>query len=216
MRKDIKKHCITDKLREMKNLVPYVLNGVLLVAVVVLFVLFATMRSSKQEEERVVASADQLPVAYVNMDTLLLNYTLYKNMSEELLREEERSRATINQKANQLQADAADFQKKLENNAFLSEARARSEQERLLKKQRELQELDQRLSEELVAKQTALNEKLNHVVDSVVAEYNKDKQYQLIISNAGHTPLLYADKAFDVTREVLERLNAGDTADKAE
>ncbi|MBP5259363.1 MAG: OmpH family outer membrane protein [Paludibacteraceae bacterium] len=194
----------------MKDIILYVINGILAVAVVVLFVLFATRQP--QQEERVVTAEGQLPVAYVNMDTLLLNYHLYNTMSEELLREEERSRATINQKANQLQADAADFQKKLENNAFLSEARARSEQERLLKKQRELQELDNRLSQELVAKQTALNEKLNHIVDSVVVEYNKEKQYQLIFSNAGHAPLLYADKAFDVTQEILERLNADSTA----
>ena len=202
---------MTDKLNEMKNIVLYCINGVLAVAVMVLFVLFFAGR--KGQEERVVPQGEQLPIAFVNMDTLLLNYDLYNSMSEELLREEERSRATINQKANQLQADAADFQKKLENNAFLSEARARSEQERLMKKQRELQELDNRLSQELVAKQTALNEKLNHIVDSVILEYNKEKQYQLIISNAGHTPLLYADKVFDVTKEVLDRLNAGSVAD---
>ena len=202
---------MTNNTKNMKNIVLYVVNGLLAVAVVVLFVLFATSRP--EQEERAVAPEGKLPVAFVNMDTLLLNYHLYNSMSEELLREEERSRATINQKANQLQADAADFQKKLENNAFLSEARARSEQERLLKKQRELQELDNRLSQELVAKQAALNEKLNHIVDSVVVEYNKEKQYQLIFSNAGHAPLLYADKAFDVTQEILERLNADSTPD---
>ena len=196
---------------KVKDIVLYVVNGLLAAAVVALFVLYAKSLPSEGGSRQ--AEEGMMPVAYVNMDSLLIHYDLYNTMRNELLNEEERSRATLNQKASQLQADAADFQKKLENNAFLSEARARSEQERLLKKQRELQELDNRLSQELVAKQAALTEKLNHVVDSVIAEYNKDKRYQLIISTAGHAPLLYADQTFDVTDEVLEYLNAGNEAE---
>lgn len=39
-------------------------------------------------------------------------------MSEELLQEEEKSKANVNQRANALQAEMAEFQKKWENQAF--------------------------------------------------------------------------------------------------
>ena len=38
-------------------------------------------------------------IAYVKMDSLLLKYNVYKQMSEELLQEEEKSRLNLNQKA---------------------------------------------------------------------------------------------------------------------
>ena len=85
----------------MKNLVLYIINGVLVVAVVVLFILFF-INKEENSKEQALTEGEVLPIAYVNIDTLLLNYDLYKSMSEELLQEEERSRASVNQKANAL------------------------------------------------------------------------------------------------------------------
>lgn len=190
----------------MKNLVLYIINGVLVIAVVVLFILFFINKEDNSKEQAL-TEGEVLPIAYVNIDTLLLNYDLYKSMSEELLQEEERSRASVNQKANALQAEMVDFQNKIENRAFLSEERARSEQERLVRKQRELQELDNKLAQDLVVKQKNMNDKLFKTLDSVVTVYNKDKKYHFIFSNTGSNNILYGNKAYNITNEILELLN---------
>jgi outer membrane protein len=190
----------------MKNLVLYIINGVLVVAVVVLFILFF-INKEENSKEQALTEGEVLPIAYVNIDTLLLNYDLYKSMSEELLQEEERSRASVNQKANALQAEMVDFQNKIENRAFLSEERARSEQERLVRKQRELQELDNKLAQDLVVKQKNMNDKLFKTLDSVVTVYNKDKKYHFIFSNTSSNNILYGNKAYNITNEILELLN---------
>ena len=39
-----------------------------------------------------------------------------------------------------------------------------------------------------------------------LANYNKDKKYALILSKAGDN-ILYADKAYDITNEVIAGLN---------
>lgn len=188
----------------MKTNVLYVVNALLVVAVVALFVLFFT-----QEKQQVapVTTSEGISIAYVRMDSLLLNYTVYKEMSEELLKQEESARATLNQKATDLQRDMEDFQKKLENRAFLSEERARSEQDRIVKKQRDLQELTAKMEQDLLIKQKQMNDRLALSIDSVVKEYNQEKGYAFILSTAGSDNILYGESALNITADILQQLN---------
>lgn len=188
----------------MKQTLLYVINALLVVAVLVLFML----QFSKKDKAIVVEGtnievADRLPIAYVALDSLLTNYYLYNEMSAELMQEGETARLNLNQKAKLLQDEMADFQKKVENRVFSSEQRARSEQERLMNKQQQLQELAGSMEQNLVIKQQRMNEELMQVVDSVVTDYNKDKAYHLILTGN----VLHADKAYNITDEVLEMLN---------
>ena len=105
----------------MKN-INYVINGVLAVAVVILYIM---QFSGKKESSvtRTFASAGDttalLPIAYVNVDSLLLNYNYSKDLNEIILKKQENSRANITQKARSLQGEMQDFQRKVENNAQL-------------------------------------------------------------------------------------------------
>jgi outer membrane protein len=188
----------------MKTSILYAINAVLVAAVIALFVLFF----NKKEQVTVPVSSDGISIAYVRMDSLLLNYTVYKTMSEELLKQEESARATLNQKAAELQRDMEDFQKKLENRAFLSEERARSEQERIVKKQQDLQQLNAKMEQDLLMKQKQMNDRLGLAIDSVITEYNKEKAYTYILSTAGSDNILYGNPACNVTGEILELLNS--------
>ena len=142
----------------MKN-INYVINGVLAVAVVILYIM---QFSGKKESSvtRTFASAGDttalLPIAYVNVDSLLLNYNYSKDLNEIILKKQENSRANITQKARSLQGEMQDFQRKVENNAFLTRERAEQEQQRLLNKQQELQNLDNQLAQELMQEQQSI------------------------------------------------------------
>ena len=80
-----------------------------------------------------------LPIAYVEVDSLLSNYNLAKDLNEQMLTRQENARATVNEKGRQLEKEVAEFERKVKNNAFLSQERFEQEQQRLLKKQQELQ-----------------------------------------------------------------------------
>lgn len=190
----------------MKQIVLYIANAVMLVAIVALFVLFFTQG---KDESAVPATEpnSELSVAYVRMDSLLINYEVYKAMSEELLKQEESARATLNQKATELQRDMEDFQMKIENRAFLTEERARSAQDKIVRKQRNLQELTAKMEQDLMTKQKEMNEKLAATVDSVINVYNQGKGYTFILSTAGSDNILYGDKALNITNDVLQLLN---------
>lgn len=193
----------------MKN-INYIINGVLAVAVVILFVM---QFSDKKETRNVrpVASGENLtgtlPVAYVNVDSLLENYNYAKDLNEIILKKSENSRASVNQKATSLRSEMQEFQRKIENNAFLTRERAEQEQQRLLQKQQELQELDTRLSQELMNEQQKLNEQLRDTVVAQLKVFNKDKGYQIIYSNTLGDNILLANDIYDITAEVLDYLN---------
>ena len=92
-----------------------------------------------------------MKIAYVEIDTLLTQYNFWNDLNEAMMKKEENIRATLNQKARELDGEAQEFQRKLQNNAFVSRERAEQEHARLTKKQQDLQELQNRLTNELAA-----------------------------------------------------------------
>jgi outer membrane protein len=194
----------------MKN-INYIFEGILAIAVIILFGMQWTgtegVRSAKNAFFADGDTAKLLPVAYVNLDSLLQNYNYYKDLNEIVMRKEENARANINQQASRLQAEVQDFERKVNNNAFLTRERAEQEQQRLIKKQQELQALDSRLSQELLAEHNRLNEQLR---DSLIAQlkvFNQGKNYQIIFSNIANDNLLLANDAYDITADLLIYLN---------
>ena len=193
----------------MKN-INYIINGVLALAVVILFVLQFTGKKESGVTKTFTAeesASGLLPIAYVNVDSLLLNYNYSKDLNEIIIKKQENSRASVNQKLRSLQTEMQDFQRKVENNAFLTRERAEQEQARLMKKQQELQDFDNRLAQELVSEQQRLNEQLRDTLVSQLRVYNKDKGYQVNLSNTMGDNILLAGDSYDITNEVIEYLN---------
>jgi outer membrane protein len=194
----------------MKNL-SLILNAVLAIAVIVLFVkVFSNNPKSPSEKsfyKNDSLNAGLLPIAYINVDSLLLNYQFAKEANESLIKKQEDSRLSINTKARQLQTEMGEFQRKLEANAFLSRERAEQEQSRLLKRQEDLRELDGQLSQQLMQVQQKMSEQLRDTINSFLKEYNKDQKYQLILSNTSSDNILYATEGLDITPEITDLLN---------
>lgn len=186
------------------------LTALLTVAVIVLFVLVLDKPKCALAEtcSAPVCDTASLPIAYINVDSLLLQYSFAVDANDALMRKQEDARLKINTQARRLQEEMADFQRKLENNAFLSRARAEQEQTRLLQKQEDLQALDARLTEELMIEQQNMSLQLRDTINNFLQEYNADKRYQLIISNTANDNLLYSDEAYNITGEVVELLNS--------
>src|SRR5665647_263006 len=194
----------------MKNL-SLIMNAILAIAVIVLFWLVLSNKSNETAKQIVSGknsvTVGKLPIAYVNIDSLLLNYQFAKDANESLIKKQEDSRLTVNTRARQLQAEMAEFQKKLENNAFLSRERAEQEQLRLQNKQKELQEMDGKLSQQLMQVQQKMSEELRDTINAFMKEYNKNNKYEMIISNTSSDNILYAAKGYDITKDVTKMLN---------
>ncbi|MDO5664042.1 MAG: OmpH family outer membrane protein [Bacteroidia bacterium] len=197
----------------MKNNNTYIISGVLAIAILILYILYFTSSTGKNGAKTgdlnamMNDSSITLPIAYVNVDSLLMNYNFAKDLNEALMRTEESSRASLNQKERQFNAAAQEFQRKVQNNAFLSQERYDQEQQRLMKMQQEYQQMAERLAQEFALEQQKLNIELSDTVKVSLVEYNKDKGYQIIYSNTGSDNILFADKKYDITQEVTDFLN---------
>ena len=149
-----------------------------------------------------------MPIAVVNVDSILSQYTFAKESNEKLIKKQEDSRVNINTKARQLQNEMVDFQRKLENNAFLSRERAEQESRRLQQKEADLQQLDRQLSQELVTEQQKLSTQLRDSINAAIKALNKDNKYHLVLStNSLNDNILYSAPEYDITDDVIEYLN---------
>jgi outer membrane protein len=198
----------------MKNYTNYLVSGVLALAVIILFILqFNSKSSSKDENGKNLSvllndSSISLPIAFVNVDSLLVNYNFAKDLNESLLRKEESTRATLNQRENQINSAAQEFERKLRNNAFLSQERAEQEQERIVKMNQEYQQLAERLSQEFLLEQQKLNIQMEDTIKVRIEEFNKTRNFEIIFSNISTSTLIYAKDKYDVTDEVVQFLNS--------
>ena len=123
------------------------------------------------------------------------------------MKKQEDARLKLNTKARSLQSEMADFQRKLENNAFLSRERAEKEQQRLVKKQQELQELEAKLTEDIMLENQKLNMQLADTLTNFLKEFNADGRYHVILSNNAKDNVLMATDTYNITNEVIDQLN---------
>ena len=152
---------------------------------------------------------NRLPIAYVNVDTIITEYSAAIEANDKLMARQESARADLNEKAKRFQADANEFNRKLENNAFLSRERAEQEAQRLQRKQSDLEALEQRLTNELLEEQQKLNLQLREDINAAIKEFNKDGRYHLIlVTSAMQETVLYAVEGYDISIEVLEVLES--------
>ncbi len=161
------------------------------------------------------SAASATKIAFVEVDSIMTQYKFCKDYSLILQKKGQNIQNTLAAKQQQLEAAAANFQQKLQQNAYTRE-QAQSIQMSLQKQNNDLQQLNQRLSGEFQAETERYNNALRDSIQHFLAVYNKDKKYGLILSKAGDN-ILYADKAHDITNEVVAGLNkAYKEAPKAE
>ena len=147
-----------------------------------------------------------MKIAYVEVDSLMTQYNFAKDYSVTLEKKGNNARNTLTQKSNQLQAAVNNFQQKINNNGFQSREQAASVQAAIERQQRDLGELQARLEGELANETQKFNVALRDSLNNFLRDYNKDKQYDMILSKAGDN-ILFANKRFDITQDVINGLN---------
>ena len=182
------------------NRINYLMNGLAALAFIVLFSQCAGKADNQVATTPASANAELsgMKIAYVEIDTL----------NEAMVKKSENVRMTLNQKMTALNKEKQEFQKKYESNAFLSPERAQQEYNRLAKMEQDLQELSNKLQNGLMEDNNANSLLFRDSINAFLKEYNKTRGYSLIFSNTGFDNLLYADSAYNITKEIVDGLNA--------
>ena len=198
------------------NKIQICIDVVLVAAIVALFVIFYGGKADTKPAAVTPVPAENggMPVAYINLDSILMGYTFALEAQDKLMTRQENARLELNQKARTLQNEMADFQRKLENNAFLSRERAESEQQRILKKQQDLENREAQLTQEILQENQELQAQLADTILSYLRQLNADGRYQMIFSNNAKDNILVSVDGYDITAEVVEALNSRYTPKK--
>lgn len=185
-----------------------IIQAILAVAIVVLFVLHFTSNSCSKTQDVVATSSDSSSIVFINTDSLLVHYEFAKVLNDELISREEKSRADFNETAKIFQQDLAEFQRKVQNNGFLSMERARDEEKRLGAKERELQALNSKLSNQLMMAQNSMNKQLRDSLTAYLNDVKAKVKFDIVLSNNMGDNILYGSPATNITDMVIKGMNA--------
>ncbi len=166
---------------------------------------------AKGEEEQTTESTQSeqtvgMKIAYVELDTLMSQYQLYKDYSEVLTRKGNNIQKTLAQKQRALESHAAAVQKKYESNGFTTRDEVERAQASIQKEQNDLAELADRLQNEFAMEQARINDEARDSIQSFLKRYNKTKKYDYVMVKAGDN-LLIANPKFNITNDIVKGLN---------
>ena len=197
------------------NKIQIIVSSVLGACVIALFVLVFVFRFGGKKAPELVQVDEVLPIAIVNTDSILKHYTLAVESTEQLMTSYENSTVKLDNQARAFQKeyetfqrDVMDFQRKVEANAFLSRERAESEQQRIVKKQQDLENREAQLTQEIMQENQQLQAQLADTILSYLKQMNAEGRYQMIFSNNAKDNILLATDGYDITAEVVAALNA--------
>ena len=186
----------------MKNAL-YIINGILLIAVGVLFYLFFTEKKNNAaiiKSTWVDTSKSPTRIAYFEWDSIE-NQKFYKEMQDELNRKkEEVDKQKI--KLGQI------YQQRLD--SYNKKTMSQVESEHATQDMRDLEQnlrsqadrLDQDLNDYVLRKKVEFNDKIRNFLK----EYNQNRRFSYIIANEPGF-IFYRDSAYNITGDVIAGLN---------
>ena len=188
----------------MKNL-SLILNGVLFVAIIVLYILhFSSNKDQTQESTTAVVAPLPVNIAYINSDTLLNNYEFSKIAAGELENKKDELQAEYENRARGLQSEIENFQRNAQN---MTIAQARAVEEDLTKKQQNLLRYQETLTQTLVQEEAKISNELYDKVADYLRDYGISNNYQLVLTYQKGSGVLYANDSLNITQQIVEGLN---------
>lgn len=159
-----------------------------------------------------VTVSDKAEIVYVNSDSLLSKYDYFKDMSTRLEDKGKRAQVDVSSKGQAFQREVAEYQKGA---ATLSADQRAATEQRLARKQQELQTYNQNASAQIQQEQATENAKLYDKIADFLKGYAKEKGYKLILTYSKANPtVLFGDESLNVTNAVVKILNDNYKKDK--
>ena len=197
----------------MKKL-PIILFAVLFLAVALLYFLHFTAKEGKKPiNESSPADLTAQGIAFVNIDTVIFKFDMFFDRREELMAKQKKAEAELNSKGNQYQKNAMDYQDKV-NKGLITRATAAEIEQGLVQQQQELVTLRDNLQSNLMEEEQVMNRQIMDYITTYLNEHKPEYNYQYILGKSFGSVVLYGDSALDITKKVLDAINAKYKAEK--
>lgn len=187
-----------------------VLNLLLLVAVGYLLMDKFSGNSARPEtpDEQIVTpnSGKGAHIVYVNVDTLLNNYELFKARQKSISEREQQEDARLRTRGKSLEREIMALQEKAAGGTMTPKD-LKLEEERLMRKQQEFLADQERITKQLMEESTRINDELQAEIVRVIRSLKTDKEYDFVLSYGIGSPVLAVNDKLDITAVVLRELN---------
>lgn len=190
----------------MKN----IQNVALVVLAVLVTVLFYFQFSGKSSSSAAAVKAEgagpALKVAYVDLDSIQANYEFYKTKTAEFEKKKEIADRQLNGSFQKIEAERAAFAQR---GNSITQAEYEAFQRDYTRKMQNLEQQKRVMEGQIQEEGLQILQDFKKRIDSFLVEYNKEKKYSYIFSDgSGVNVLFYKDSTYNITKEVVDGLNA--------
>jgi outer membrane protein len=181
--------------------ISWLVNGVLAIAVIVLF--FLHFNSSSVPVKSAALSSENIKIAYFEIDSIQNNYEFFKDVKSALQVKDMDNAKQLTTLKNAYIAKYQDLQK---NGQYLSQAEMGSRQQELVQAEKNYTNKEQQLSQELQEESFKRLQEVKKKIEVYLEKYNKNKTFAYIFSSNPDL-MYYKDTAYDITSDIIKGLN---------
>lgn len=142
---------------------------------------------------------------YIDSDSVSAQYNLAKDFQESALRAMSRMENARQTRAAEIQKLAAQIEQKARSNGYLTPESYNGDMARLQKMQQDAENYMANLQRNTETELAQQQQQLNDSIEAFIKDYNAKKGYDAILFRAAG---VYFNPALDITKEVVEGLNA--------
>lgn len=151
------------------------------------------------------ASCNQVKIAYVDVEEILKEYDGAKKAEEEMKVKSQEISQQLDQMALPLQQKIQEYQK---NKDKLSASAREKKESELMQEQQMFQQQQQMAQQQVQAEGQRMFEEMNSDIESFLEEYGKSNGYTYILGSSMQTKsVLYGEASLNITEAVIDALN---------
>jgi outer membrane protein len=200
------------------NRISIIINSILIIAVGILFFLYAQLKSNSLEITssesgksfpKLITDTTLLKnakIAYINIDSLNEKYEYIKDKSKEIRSRQSAIEGSLNSMYTTFQQEVADLQQAAQA-GIRPESELKKEEARLQQKQMEIANKEKQLQvlgEEVATTQSDMLQNVSKFIE----RYNNNKfDYILAYTTNNISSVLYANSSLEITNEIVNGLN---------
>ena len=191
------------------NKTSIIVFAVLFLAVTGSYILHFTGKKETVKKDFVAAVSDGAlaeGIAYVNIDSIIFNFAMFTDLSNELLDKQRKAETEFNTRGTRFERDYRDLQDRV-NRGLVTRATAEQMEQALMQQQQEIINLRDRLQSELMEEETVMNRQVLDYIMKFLEESKDEYNYSYVLGKSFGGVVLYSDLSFDITAQILEGLN---------
>lgn len=169
-------------------------------------ILFLFIACEKKDSPAQNHESAGLRIAYVNGDSILLNFSEFREESEAMEEKQRKAEEELQKKGAALEREFLSYQQQAQQGTLTGkEMQAR---EKYLAGRQEALLAERDAAARAIMEETAeINERLQKVLQDRLQEIKDKEGYDFILSYIAGGPILVADEKYDITEQVLRELN---------